>query len=31
MTHQQMLAFGIIIGMMAMFAWGRWRYDLVAL
>jgi di/tricarboxylate transporter len=31
MTHQQMLACGIIIGMMAMFAWGRWRYDLVAL
>jgi di/tricarboxylate transporter len=24
------LAFGIIIVMMALFAWGRWRYDLVA-
>jgi Na+/H+ antiporter NhaD/arsenite permease-like protein len=23
-------AFAIIIGMMALFAWGRWRYDLVA-
>ena len=31
MTLEQMLAFGIIIGMMGFFAWGRWRYDLVAL
>jgi di/tricarboxylate transporter len=30
MTLDQGLAFAIIIGMMALFAWGRWRYDLVA-
>jgi di/tricarboxylate transporter len=30
MTFDQGLAFTIIIGMMALFAWGRWRYDLVA-
>jgi len=30
MTLAQGLAFGIVIGMMALFAWGRWRYDLVA-
>jgi di/tricarboxylate transporter len=29
-TLAQGLAFGIIIVMMALFAWGRWRYDLVA-
>jgi di/tricarboxylate transporter len=30
MTLHQGLAFGIIIIMMVLFAWGRWRYDLVA-
>ncbi len=30
MTLDQGLAFAIIIGMMAMFVWGRFRYDLVA-
>jgi di/tricarboxylate transporter len=31
MTLQQSLAFAIIIAMMAMFVWGRLRYDMVAL
>jgi di/tricarboxylate transporter len=31
MTSQQILAFGIVIGMMALFVWGRLRYDMVAL
>jgi di/tricarboxylate transporter len=31
MTLDQGLAFAIVIGMMALFAWGRFRYDLVAL
>ena len=31
MTLDQGLAFAIVIGMMALFAWGRLRYDLVAL
>jgi len=30
MTLDQTLAFAIVIAMMALFAWGRWRYDLVA-
>jgi di/tricarboxylate transporter len=30
MTIPQALAFSIIFAMMALFAWGRWRYDLVA-
>ena len=30
MTLPQILAFTIIFVMMALFAWGRWRYDLVA-
>ncbi len=30
-TLPQAFAFAILIGMMAMFAWGRLRYDLVAL
>jgi len=30
MTHPQMLSFAIIAGMMALFVWGRFRYDLVA-
>ncbi|MBS0295228.1 MAG: anion permease [Proteobacteria bacterium] len=31
MTHSQMLAFALILGTLAMFVWGRVRYDLVAL
>jgi Citrate transporter len=31
MTLDQALSFAVIIGMMALFAWGRLRYDLVAL
>jgi di/tricarboxylate transporter len=31
MTLHQSLAFGILFVMMAMFAWGRLRYDLIAL
>jgi len=31
MTLQQSLAFAIIAGMMALFVWGRFRYDMVAL
>jgi di/tricarboxylate transporter len=30
MTLDQGLAFTIVIAMMGLFAWGRWRYDLVA-
>ena len=30
MTLAQALAFGILIAMMAMLAWGKLRYDLVA-
>ena len=30
MTHQQILAFAIVAGMMVLFVWGRFRYDLVA-
>ena len=30
MTHSQMLSFAIVAGMMALFVWGRLRYDLVA-
>ena len=31
MTLQQGFAFAVVIGMMALFIWGRLRYDLVAL
>jgi di/tricarboxylate transporter len=31
MTLHQGLCFAIILGMMALFAWDRWRYDIVAL
>lgn len=31
MTTAQIFAFAIVIGMMALFVWGRIRYDLVAL
>jgi di/tricarboxylate transporter len=30
MTHQQILSFAIVAGMMGLFVWGRLRYDLVA-
>ena len=30
MTLAQGLAFAIVVVMMALFVWGRWRYDLVA-
>jgi di/tricarboxylate transporter len=30
LTVDQMLAFAVVIGMMALFVWGRLRYDLVA-
>ena len=30
MSKDQILAFAVIAGMMAMFVWGRLRYDLVA-
>lgn len=30
MTSQQMLSFAIVAGMMVLFVWGRFRYDLVA-
>lgn len=30
MTLDQALAFAIVIAMMVLFAWGRWRYDIVA-
>lgn len=31
LTHDQMLAFGIIAFTLVLFIWNRWRYDLVAL
>ena len=31
MTLNQMLAFGVLAGMMILFIWGRIRYDLVAI
>src|SRR5262245_61753933 len=30
MTLPQGLSFAIVVVMMALFVWGRWRYDLVA-
>ena len=30
MTFQQGLSFAVLAGVMALFVWGRWRYDLVA-
>jgi di/tricarboxylate transporter len=30
-TLQQGLGFGVIAGMLILFVWGRWRYDIVAL
>ena len=31
MSHQQILAFALILATLVMFVWGRFRYDLVAL
>ena len=31
MSVDQALAFAIVVGMMALFIWGRLRYDVVAL
>ncbi len=31
MTTPQIIAFGIIIASLVLFAWGRWRYDIVAM
>ena len=31
MTFEQQIAFAILLGMVALFLWGRLRYDLVAL
>ena len=31
MTGDQSIAFAVLAGCLAMFAWGRWRYDLVAM
>ncbi|HYD24802.1 MAG TPA: SLC13 family permease [Croceibacterium sp.] len=30
MNFQQALSFAVLAGVMALFVWGRWRYDLVA-
>ena len=30
MTFQQGLSFAVLAGTMALFIWGRWRYDVVA-
>ncbi|MGO4570478.1 SLC13 family permease [Microvirga sp. 2TAF3] len=30
MTYPQILAFAVVAGMMALFVWGRFRYDVVA-
>jgi di/tricarboxylate transporter len=31
MTTPQIIAFGIIFASLVLFAWGRWRYDIVAM
>src|SRR5690606_34615514 len=31
MTLDQGFSFAIVLGMMGLFVWGRWRYDVVAL
>ena len=31
MTTDQLVAFGIILESLILFAWGRWRYDIVAM
>jgi di/tricarboxylate transporter len=30
MTSQQLLLFAILLGALVLFAWGRWRYDVIA-
>ncbi|MGM0402908.1 MAG: SLC13 family permease [Thermodesulfobacteriota bacterium] len=30
-TFDQMVVFGILLGTLVLFVWGRWRYDLVAI
>src|SRR5690242_15741483 len=30
MTYPQILSFAVLAGMMALFVWGRFRYDVVA-
>jgi hypothetical protein len=31
MIFEQLLLFGILVGALVLFVWGRWRYDVVAL
>lgn len=31
MTAEQLMIFGVLVATLALFIWGRWRYDLVAL
>jgi hypothetical protein len=31
MTADQGIVFGILLGALVLFVWGRWRYDIVAL
>ena len=31
MTHDQLLILGILVATVAMFLWGRWRHDMVAM
>ncbi len=31
MTTPQMLSIAVLLGMMVLFVWGRWRYDVVAI
>ncbi len=30
MTYEQAAIFSILVGVMALFIWGRWRHDIVA-
>ena len=30
MTSQQLMLFAILLGALVLFAWGRWRYDVIA-
>lgn len=31
MTHEQLLVIGLLLAMIVLFLWGRWRHDVVAL
>ena len=31
MTLEQGIVLGVIVGIFGLFAWGKWRYDVVAL